>query len=153
MADPALKVLRLAASLRYRELPLPASPGFPFDPSPRAADGEEELALFGFDSVVRRDPDDGPRAVETLPVPLALARGVSGGESPSPAEKELELGRGAYAFLQGRASTEEELVRLLEDFARQAWWERMDCRGPCVVRRVFEDGRWATQVWRRLERA
>lgn len=146
MADPELKTLRLHAALRFREIPIP--PNFPFGGPPSPADGDETLALYEPDSVIRFDPEDGPRSAGRLPPPFAFAEKTAPG---IPAAKPgLELEPGVYGFLQVRAATMEELVRHLEDFARQAWWERMDCRGPYVVRRVFEDRRWATQIWRRL---
>lgn len=150
--DPELKTLILHTPIRYRRRTTSAVSGFPFAENDKPADGEERLAVYSEDSIVRMDPAEGPRVSDRLPPPEVLAEGVRGGETPPPPETVLSLERGVHGFLQGRASTEKELLSLLEEFARQAWWEGMDCRGPFIVRRVFEDGRWATQVWRRASK-
>lgn len=146
MSTTELKILRLHAPLRYA--PAGAGGGRPFPPREAPPEGAEDLALYEPGSVVRFDSLDGPRALPALPEPAASGRGPApSGPEPSPGPS---LEPGAYGFLQGTASTEGDWLRLLEDFARQAWWERAECEGPYILRRVREDGRWAAQVWRKL---
>ena len=149
MRDPALKVLRLHAPLPYNRNPAICLPGRPFPGREKPADGGEEIAIYEPGSVIRMDPEDGPRAQPSLPAPVA--RG-SGPANPGPGGRaSMNLDPGAYAFLQGSASEEGEWLGLLEGFARQAWWERLECSGPYILRRVREDGKWAAQVWRALK--
>jgi len=65
---------------------------------------------------------------------------------------DLSLEAGDWAFLQpARAPADDgELLALFEGFARDLWWEGSACEGPLYVRGVFEDGRRAVQLWRRL---
>jgi len=149
MPDSELKSLRLFAPLQYRRMPLPLSGGFPFADHPAPETGDEDLALYDPDTVIRDDPAEGPRVVQALPPPEILAASSAADGETKTIAQSLELERGIYGFLQGRASNEGELRILLEGFARQVWWERFECQGPLMVRRIFEDGRWAVQVWRR----
>lgn len=147
MLNTELRVLRLCAPLGYRRMPASEEGGFPFLNSAHAENGDEELACYDPEGVVRFDPLDGPRAFGRLPG--ALARGASA-RGAGRWRPDMELDRGVYAFLQDRVSKEEEILLLLESFAREAWWQRLECQGPYFVRRVFEDGNWATQILRRL---
>lgn len=146
MHETELRILRLHAPLAYRSLPTAGLPAFPFGQAGSPVDGDEEVAFYDPDAVLRFDRLEGPRALSGLPAPRAFARNADGADS----RDREELGQGTYGFLQGSAFTERELLRLIETFARQAWWERQDLRGPYIVRRVFEDGRWAAQIWREV---
>lgn len=148
MRATELKILRLHTPLRYA--PLRAGGGRPFPPGEAPAEGTEELALYNPGSVVRFDSRDGPRALSALPEPETAGRAPSGSAPDTAGRVALSLEPGAYGFLQGTASSEGDWLGLIEDFARQAWWERTECEGPYFLRRVREDGRWAAQVWRRL---
>lgn len=141
MSETELKILRLHAPLRYTAVP--TAGGRPFIPRDTASDGAEDAALYDPDSIVRLDPLDGPRACTVLPEPAAAGR------SPETGPDVLNLEPGVYGFLQGAADTPEAWLNLVESFARQAWWESLDCEGPYILRRVREDGTWAAQVWRK----
>ncbi len=146
MSATNLRILRLHAPLRYAPARAGGDGERPFPRRESPAEGDEEIALYEPDSLVRFDPGDGPRALPSLPRPAAGGSGPAGTGGPA----HIVLAPEAYGFLQGRASTEAEWLSLVEGFARQAWWERVDCSGPFILRRVREDGAWAAQVWRRL---
>lgn len=146
MSATNLRILRLHAPLLYAPARAGGDGERPFPRRESPAEGDEEIALYGPDSLVRFDPGDGPRILPSLPRPDASGSGPSGTGGP----EQITLAPGAYGFLQGRASTEAEWLALVEDFARQVWWERIECAGPVILRRVREDGAWAAQVWRRL---
>lgn len=110
------------------------------------SEGEEELFLFDAEELVTFDIDEGPSLRRPLPRPRYYGRKSSGGST----KPETVLGTGSYAFLQWRPSDEEELADGLEYFARESWWERIDAKGPYIVRRVREDGKLATQVLRHI---
>lgn len=148
MRETELKILRLHAALRY--VPVTDRGGRPFPPGDDPPEGLEEAALYEPESVVRFDPRDGPRALSPLPEPAAAGAAHSGGAPDADEPDSLRLEPGAYGFLQGAASSEDGWLGLIEAFARQAWWERVECEGPYILRRVREDGKWAAQVWRRL---
>ncbi len=148
MRETELKILRLHAPLRY--VPAPAWAGRSVPPREVPSEGAENAALYEPGSVVRFDPRDGPRALPSLPEPAASGSAPSVPASDTAGPGALCLESGAYGFLQGSASSEGEWLGLIEAFARQAWWEGVECEGPYVLRRVREDGKWAAQVWRRL---
>lgn len=171
MRDSELRILRLHAPLIYTSVPTAGSR--PFLPTDAVSEGAEEAALYDPESIVRFDPLDGPRALPALPNPAAAGRSSAAGfpsapgalpgagrsrgsgadgAAGSPADADpgvLCLEPGVYGFLQGTADSPEDWLGLVERFARQAWWERLDCEGPYILRRVREEGRWAAQVWRR----
>lgn len=109
-------------------------------------EGEEELFLFDAEELVAFDPDEGPSLRRPLPRPRYYGHRPAG----DPAKAESVLAMGSYAFLQWRPGDEEELADGLEWFARESWWERIDAKGPYILRRVHEDGKLATQALRRL---
>ena len=152
MSDLELRRLRLFAPLRYRRIRPSDAGGFPFPSRLEPRAGDEELALYAPESVILPTAEDGPHAASALPAPEVLASSLPADCGPSGVKPEVELSPGVYGFLQGSASNEDELRALLDGFARQAWWERFEGQGPLIVRRVFEDGRWAVQVWRRAEK-
>jgi hypothetical protein len=119
------------------------------------AEGEEELFLFDPEELVAFDPDEGPRVDAPLPRPRFYGRrSPKGGADPAAAGEAkpsvASLAIGSYAFLQWRPKDEDELLSGIEWFAKEAWWERLDAKGPYIVRRVREDGQLATQALRRL---
>lgn len=152
MPDLELRRLRLFAPLRYQSIRPSDAGGFPFPSRPEPRAGDEELALYEPESVILPTTEDGPHAAPALPMPKVLASNLHADGGASDSKPDVELSPGVYGFLQGSASDEDELRALLDGFARQAWWERFEGQGPLIVRRVFEDGRWAVQVWRRAEK-
>ncbi len=129
--------LRLRAPLRWRAVRTPA---------PAGREGAEDLSAYGWDALFATG-DDGPRLRGALPAPAFT--GVSAGAGGA---ADLSLEAGDWAFLQpARAPADDgELLALFEGFARDLWWEGSACEGPLYVRGVFEDGRRAVQLWRRL---
>jgi hypothetical protein len=107
-------------------------------------EGEEELFLFDAEELIAFDLDEGPRLRRPLPRPRYYGR------RPAQGSTETVLAMGSYAFLQWRPGDDEELADALEWFAREIWWERIDAKGPYILRRVREDGKLATQALRRL---
>lgn len=151
MPETELKILRLHAPLRFLPDAAARPGGRPFPERADPPEGSEEVVLYEADAVVRFDPSDGPRALSFPPEPAAAGTARAAGPAVDPDTPEpVRLEPGVYGFLQGRAGPAEEWRDLLEAFARQAWWERVECSGPYILRRVREDGRWAAQVWRRL---
>ncbi len=155
MSDIELKILRLHAPLLYRSATTANRESRPFPERADPPEGYEEVVLYEADSVVRQDPSEGPRARPFPESPRAAGAGPSAvGPGPGSTDQggpdAVRLEAGAYGFLQGRAGPPEDWRELLEAFARQAWWEGVECSGPYILRRVREDGRWAAQVWRRL---
>jgi hypothetical protein len=125
------------------------------------AEGEEELFLFDEEELVGYDPDEGPSLRRQLPRPRFYGRRAAGrapsasGEPPerdaaSKLGSEARLPPGGYAFLQWRPRNEAELLEGLEWFAKESWWERTGAVGPYMLRRIFEDGKLATQALRRM---
>ncbi len=142
------------------------------------AEGRETVLLFDPDSLVRFDEADGPRLLAVPGRPGAY--GVSG-KSPDPRESgesrefrpvrvdmneakgesvgteddgmapRIALAPGLYAFTQWRAPDAPSLMEGIEYFAREIWWEGVECRGPWILRRVAEDGRIATQLLVRMD--
>ncbi len=147
--------LRLRAPLPWRAAEAP---------EPARREGSEDLAAYDWDALfvtgedgprlregpqVREDPQvrEGPQVRGALPAPAFTGVEAKGGEAA-----DLVLEAGDWAFLQpARAPADEaELLELAESFARDLWWEGTPCEGPLFVRCVFEDGRRATQLWRRV---
>lgn len=122
-------------------------------PSPKEGEGREEIFVFDEVELVSFDPDDGPRAAARPPAPRfygsSLARGAKGKEGEAP----CALDPGLYLFMQWRPSNEAEFREGVEWFAREAWWEGEAARGPYIVRRLVEDGKVATQLFRALPAA
>lgn len=147
-----LKRLSLRAPLLYRGIENPPFAGL--NPlallAPEGGAEGEELFLFEAEELIAFDTEDGPRLrAPTLPAPSfygRLAGAVEDGENAPYA-----LSPGSYLFMQWRPSGEVELREGIEYFAREAWWERERASGPYLLRRLGEDGRVATQLWRSLE--
>lgn len=155
MQQLELKHLSLRAPLLYRGVENPPFRGLAsaaaaaLGPGPAAAAFGEELFIFEAEALVAFDPEEGPRlAPSPLPAPSfygRLAAGEAEGEAP------YALAPGPYLFMQWRPEGEAELREGLEFFAREAWWEGERTRGPYLIRRLGEDGKVATQVWRSVE--
>lgn len=100
--------------------------------------------------------DDGPRLREPLPAPAWIAASGLPGQAAAAEAGAESLEPGRYAFVQARPSAADgqaaaaELSGLVEWFAREAWWQRVEATGPLVVRLVREDGKTAMQIIRRL---
>jgi hypothetical protein len=149
-----LKHLSLRAPLFYRGIENPPFAGL--NPLPLLASGEgpgdEELFIFEAEDLIAFDAEDGPRLPPApLPAPTFYGRlfaaraGEEGGKPP------YTLSPGSYLFMQWRPAGEAELREGIEYFAREAWWEREKAGGPYLIRRLGEDGKVATQLWRSLE--
>ncbi len=130
-----------------------------------AAEGGEELFVFEADQFIVFDKDDGPRLAARLPAPVFYGRLGGGqntgaahagqnGAAPSSGAADTAaalytLEPGAYLLLQWRPADSASLREGIEYFARQAWWEDEKTEGPYCLRRLREDSRIATQLWRR----
>lgn|GEM_PF-263931 len=169
-----LKRLMLHRAFIYSALPpssaFPGSAGqagaLPFPPL--ETEGEEELAVFAAEGLVLMDRDDGPR-MQAYPLPPALFYGRAAAGAPAgrpgsqnsgstadaaPESSGLQtwtLEPGAYLLLQWRPENAAEFREGVEYFARQAWWEDEKAEGPYFIRRLREDGKTATQIWRRRQ--
>jgi hypothetical protein len=147
-----LKRLSLRAPLLYRGVENPPFAGLKTLPllAPEGGEGQEELFIFEAEELIAFDTEDGPRLrASALPAPSfygRLAGADECGERPP-----YTLSPGSYLFMQWRPSGEEELREGIEYFARESWWERARTYGPYLVRRLGEDGKVATQLWRSLE--
>jgi hypothetical protein len=141
-----LRTLRLRAPLEYARK-------VPYDwPASSPAEGWEDLATFP--NAIVDSGKDGPIVVSPLPSPSFAGIARSPGD-PFPAEagERETVPPGVYCFAQrkGVPETAEAIRALIEEFARDAWWERERCKGPVYVRRVREDGALAVQVLRELD--
>jgi hypothetical protein len=165
MADFELLTLDLRSPLAYSGLENPPLAGAPLSgkallPTASGAlaelglgsdmeEGEEEIFLFDEEELVAFDPDEGPRLRRPLPRPRYYGRRGAGRGAPG-LPLPGGMAAGSYVFLQWRPLDEEGLLRGLEWFAQEAWWERASALGPYILRRVSEDGKLATQALRRL---
>ena len=171
MADMELLSLELRSPLDYRGFENPAIAGAPIRGAtllPTASgsmrelglgedlsDGEEEVFFFDEEELVAFDANEGPVLRRPLPAPRFYGRRAaappdSAAQSASPAASAARLPTGAYAFVQWRPADEAGLIEGLEWFARETWWERTGAKGPYILRRLREDGKLATQAWRRI---
>jgi hypothetical protein len=120
-------------------------------------EGEEELILFDEEDIVAFDPDEGPLLRRPLPRARFYGRSpardaaeelASSAGQKTAGRARLEAGR--YAFMQWRARDESELEAGFEWFVKEAWWERLETKGPYILRRLREHGKLATQALRRI---
>lgn len=148
MAMLKLLNLRLHAPLPFMGLENPPlGAGALFALPADLAEGAEELFVFPQEGLISFDPDDGPRAAKTLPLPAFHGRG---GRGAAALGSPWSIPAGSYLFMQFRPQEEAEFLEGLEWFAREAWWEGQKSQGPWLVRRLREDGGLATQILRSL---
>jgi hypothetical protein len=124
------------------------------------AEGREEIFVFDAEELTSYDADEGPRAAESLPAPSFHGRSVARGQAPGDAVLRdavlrdgalpYSLSPGVYLFMQWRPANDDELREGIEWFAREAWWEGEKPCGPYIIRRLVEDGKVATQIFRAL---
>lgn len=149
-----LKRLSLRAPLFYRGIENPPFAGL--NPlallAPEEGPEGEELFLFEAEELIAFDPEEGPRLrAPSLPAPSFYGRLAGAGAGGAGEKTPYSLAPGSYLFMQWRPSGEAELREGIEYFAREAWWEQERARGPYLLRRLGEDGKVATQLWRSLE--
>jgi hypothetical protein len=168
MAAYELRILDLRAPLPYTGIenpsfagghpggsvlvPIPEGRLLEIPTGPGLSEGDEEIFLFDEESLIEFDADNGPKIVPRLPTPGFYGRRNSTGGAVfgGAALERRELPRGRYAFMQWRADTDEELLLGMEWFARETWWEQLRGEGPCILRRLREEGKLASQMLRRL---
>jgi hypothetical protein len=153
MLPTRLLSLRLAAPLPYRACEPSSQPGrskLPAESEARTdlAEGAESLEIHEPSTLIIESAD-GPRLPALLPPPDWRGVALEGRSIASTGSDVRELAAGTYLFTQWRPADEEELRAGLEWFLREAWWEGTPGTGPVYLRRVFEDGRLATQALRR----
>jgi len=151
-----LKHLSLRAPLFYRGIENPPFLGLRPDPvlAPEGGGtlGDEELFIFEAEDLIVFDAEDGPRLPPSpLPAPSFYGRLVAANATAQTGEPPYSLSPASYLFMQWRPADEAELREGIEYFAREAWWEQEQAVGPYLIRRLGEDGKVATQLWRRLE--
>ncbi len=157
-----LKILHLHRALWYIPIERPAGTDATTLEGLASQFGECLLVFAegGFSTMT----DDGPKLFGAPPIESAY-RAAAHGEPYDEEAGAFSLAPGDYVFFQWRAhgaykgparspSTDNgaEFTIVLEEVAREAWWQRLECAGPWYVRLVAEDGSTAMQALRRLNR-
>jgi hypothetical protein len=134
--------LELRAPLFYREerdlVPwVPEEPGDPARP-----EAGERLFCFALDPVQGRSIEPDPARL--LGPLVAAGRSVAGSAAGG-----LELPAGRYLFAQRREVLgPEAFVEMAVELQKDGLWERLELEDRLYLRRLFEDGKRVSQVFR-----
>jgi hypothetical protein len=112
------------------------------------AEAQEEVFVFDAEDLIGFDPDEGPGLSSPLPSPRFYGVSCARGDSPPEGGCGYNIPPGGYNFMQWRPQGRAELVAGIEWFARECWWEQEGASGPYFIRRLIEDGKIATQLFR-----
>lgn len=123
-----------------------------------APEDAEIVLVWDWQAIIDDSSSEGPRTRVPIVAPslIAAANLMPSPAAPAAGQAEgMELDAGRYLFVQTRPPAAPEtaamgLPGLFEWFAREAWWSRAVCDGPCVLRLVHEDQDTALQLIRHL---
>lgn len=146
-----LKILRLQQSLKYAAATLPLRFGdAALEEYTRR--GGESLLEFD-DGTLISTAEDGPHIQGIPQADVAYCATTQAGRGNG-----FELEAGAYLFFQWRAQgaaaqgceARPLWTNMLEEVAREIWWQGIVVEGPWFLRLIPEDNRIAFQILRRI---
>lgn len=131
-----LQLLHLHQDFYYRRLPTDKA-------LPEHSPSMETIELYELAPRITTG-SEGPRLSGSLPSPPLYAR-IGPKEDPEAADFTLHAGE--WLFRQREDAPDGEMAPILEAFLRDAWWEGRRAGDTLIVRRVWEDGKTALQIW------
>ena len=133
--------LSLLSPLYYVPGEKPESLGFQEETG--GVPGEEELFCFKLDET--QDKSIEPDKKKLLADMVFYGKAVKA----APEESSFKLPEGSYLFLQKREMVSMDgIIDLAVEMQSEGLWQRLKLEGKLYIRRLYEDQRWVTQLFR-----